>query len=709
MTLAIPGDNIALPKLREDLHMYPGAPAADGSPTWTIHDVLSNRYFHIGRLAMEILKRWSLADVEKILHRVDDETTLKASTNDINSLVQFLHSNNLVRGDMPGARASYLRQWQSSHSHWLMWLLKNYLFLRIPLLRPQRFLAVSYRWIRWLFSPVLASVLVMMAITGLYLVLREWDKFSATLPRFLSLAGVAWFATALILVKICHELGHAYTAFRYGCRIPTMGIAFLVLWPVLYTDTTDAWRLTLRRQRLTIAAAGIITELSIAIIATFLWGFLSDGPARDTAFFISTTSWVMTLAINLNPLLRFDGYYLLSDWLSIQNLQTRSFSLARWRTRELLFKLEHPCPETLAIRQRRVLIVYAWATWIYRLFLFIVIAVLVYHLFFKLLGIVLFVCEIGWFILRPLWNEIGEWWRLRRDIKPSKNIFIALTLLVCGIFVVIIPWRTHTEMPALLTARTSVSVFPPTAAQITQVFTRRGQRVQKGTPLIALQVPYLEYKIAAQQYRIEALSIRLQGARFVIDDLEQIHVLQQLLLRATTELNALLDIRSNLLITAALSGTVVEWADALEPGRWVNTDESLGLLQTTNVAEIKALVNEENLGRLHTGLKGRFYPDDAAQVSLPVVISEIGEANTDVLLKPYLSTSYDGPLATHQSESGAEQLNIAVYPVTLVPALAISAPAQVTRGLVIVEGEAVSISERLYRNIATILIRESGF
>jgi putative peptide zinc metalloprotease protein len=702
-------DNITLPNLREDLHLYTGAPAADGSPTWTIHDVLSNRYFHIGRLAMEILKRWSLADTEKILQRVDNETTLKPTANDLNSFVQFLHSNNLVRGDTPGARAAYSRQWQAAHPHWLSWLLKNYLFLRIPLLRPQRFLAASYRWIKWLYSPVIASVLMMMAITGLYLVLREWDKFSATLPRFLSLAGVAWFAAALVLVKICHELGHAYTAFRYGCRIPTMGIAFLVLWPVLYTDTSDAWRLTLRRQRLNIAAAGIVTELGIAIIATFLWGFLPDGPARDTAFFISTTSWVMTLAINLNPLLRFDGYYLLSDWLGIQNLQTRAFSLARWRMRELLFKLGHDCPETISVRQRRVLIMYAWATWTYRLFLFIAIAVLVYHLFFKLLGIILFVCEIGWFILRPLSNELAQWWRLRRDIKPSINIVLVLSMFICGIYLVVIPWRTHTEMPALLTARTSLSIFPPTAAQITEVFTRRGEKVQKGSLLVALEVPHLDYKIAAQQYRIEALSIRLQGARFVVDELEQIHVLQQLLLSATTELNALLDIRSNLLIKAPISGTVIEWADALEPGRWINTEQSLGLLQSTDDAEIRALVNEENLGRLGTGQRGRFYPDDAAQASLPVVINEIGEANVDVLVKPYLSANYDGPFLTHQSESGTEQINTAVYPVTLAPALAIPAPAQVTRGLVIVEGEAVSVIERLYRKITAILIRESGF
>jgi putative peptide zinc metalloprotease protein len=709
VSLALASDNSALPPLREDLQLLRGAPAADGSPTWTIHDVLSNRYFRIGRLAMEMLKRWSLAEADKILQRVGSETTLKPSSHDLNALVQFLHSNNLVRGDTPGARAAYNRQWQATHSHWLMWLLKNYLFLRIPLIRPDRFLAASYRWIKWLYSPVVACLLMFMAIMGLYLVIREWDTFAATIPRFLSLEGMVWYATALILIKVCHELGHAYTAFRYGCRVPTMGIAFLVMWPVLYTDTTDAWRLTSRRQKLAIGAAGIITELGIAVIATFLWGFLADGPVRDTAFFIATTSWVITLGINLNPFMRFDGYYLLSDWLGIENLQTRAFALARWRLRELLFKLGHPPPETLTASQRRGLTLYAWATWVYRLFLFIGIAALVYYFFFKVLGIILFVCEIVWFVARPVWNELKEWWRLRGDIKPSINSFILLCVLIGGTVLAVIPWRTHTELPALLTARTSINIYPPTAAQITAVFVQRGQTVDKDAPLIALHVPNLEHKVEAQQYRIEALSIRLQRARFDTNDLEQIDVLKQLMLSARTELNALLDIQSNLLVAAPLNGTVVEWADALEPGRWINTDERLGLLQSTDDATIKAFVDEENLSRLDTGYIGRFFPDDAAQTSLLAYISEIGESNIDELAKPYLSESYDGPFKTHVSEQGTEQLNTTVYPVTLKPTLSIHAPAQVTRGVVIVEGEAISIFERLYRSIAAVLIRESGF
>jgi len=103
------------------------------------------------------------------------------------------------------------------------------------------------------------------------------------------------------------------------------------MFPVLYTDTTDAWRLTDKRKRLLIDSGGIIVELTIAAIAIFLWSFLPDGPARSAAFFAATTSWVLSLMVNLNPCMRFDGYYLLGDLFGIQNMQARGFELGRWK------------------------------------------------------------------------------------------------------------------------------------------------------------------------------------------------------------------------------------------------------------------------------------------------------------------------------------------------------------------------------------------
>src|SRR5688500_3708598 len=152
--------------------------------------------------------------------------------------------------------------------------------------------------------------------------------------------------------KVLHELGHAYTAHRHGCRVPAMGAAFLVLWPVLYTDTNEAWKVASRNARLQIGAAGMAAELALAACATLLWSFLPDGPLRSGVFLLSTSTWIITLAVNLSPFMRFDGYFLLSHLLNTPNLHERAFAFGRWHLREWLFGLGAPEPEAVG-RGRR--------------------------------------------------------------------------------------------------------------------------------------------------------------------------------------------------------------------------------------------------------------------------------------------------------------------------------------------------------------------
>jgi len=157
--------------------------------------------------------------------------------------------------------------------------------------------------------------------------------------------GVFLYALTLFFVKMLHELGHAYTARHYGLRVPTMGLAFLIFWPMFYTDNSDAWKLRKRTSRMAIAGAGTLVELGLAVPATFLWSFLPDGPLRSACFLIAATTWISSLLINLNPFLRFDGYYLLSDFLNVPNLQARAFALGKWHLRRFLAGIESPCPD----------------------------------------------------------------------------------------------------------------------------------------------------------------------------------------------------------------------------------------------------------------------------------------------------------------------------------------------------------------------------
>jgi len=280
---------MALPLLREELDLLAGPALADGQPSWTLHDPVRNQFFRIDWPTFEILSRWSLDDPQAIAESVAESTTLQLSASDVEQVARFLLENQLVQpqgSDSARKLAARLEQIQGSA---FKWLLHHYLFFRIPLWRPDAWLG---RWLgvaQLFYSRTFLALTLLALGLGLYHVMRQWDVFTASLVDTFSLSGLASYGVALVAVKFLHELGHAFTAKRLGCRVPTMGVAFLVLWPVAYTDTNETWRLTSRWQRLQVACAGIATELAVAAWATLAWGLLPDGEWRSAAFVLATT------------------------------------------------------------------------------------------------------------------------------------------------------------------------------------------------------------------------------------------------------------------------------------------------------------------------------------------------------------------------------------------------------------------------------------
>ena len=285
-----------------------------------------------------------------------------------------------------------------------------------------------------------------------------------------------------------------------------MGVAFLVMWPMAYTDTNEAWKIPDRRKRLQISSAGIATEAMLAAWALLAWALLPDGALRSAMFFVASVSLGLTIALNASPFMRFDGYFIICDLLEMPNLHQRSFALARWRLREWLFKLNEPRPEVLSPTQQASLIVFAWATWLYRLVLFIGIALMVYHLFTKLLGVVLFVIEIYWFIWFPVRSELREWVQRKAAIAQSPRT--RTTGLVSALLLVLfaIPLPTHVAVSALYKPAEIWPVYSPGPALVDALHARHGQEVKAGQTLVHLRAPDVQLQMNISQSRWQRLS-----------------------------------------------------------------------------------------------------------------------------------------------------------------------------------------------------------
>ena len=304
-----------LPALRQELSLSASPTNADGSPAWTLYDPAAHRFYQLGWAAFEILSRWSLGSVELIVAAVRRDTTLEVDLDDVLSLARFVVVHELVAVNSAHDTQRLLEAHAKRRVSPAMWLLKHYLFVRMPLVQPMPFLRWISPWVQWLFRPAFWWTTFASALLGAYLASRQWDEFVHTFRDYAGWQGLLGMAIALSLAKVLHELGHALTAYRYGCNVPTMGVALLVMWPVLYTDTNEAWKLRSRRERLHIGAAGMLAELALAAYATLFWSVMPDGPLRAGVFMLATSTWIDTLTQKLSHFTRFDGYFLLSDLL----------------------------------------------------------------------------------------------------------------------------------------------------------------------------------------------------------------------------------------------------------------------------------------------------------------------------------------------------------------------------------------------------------
>ena len=708
-------DDTPLPPIREELRFMKAARDAGVRDGWLILDPLRNTYFRITTMTARALACWRAGTAGALRRTLEAKYGLHVTPGDVQALVLFLRQNGLLETSAGGwthlaARARRLRG--SSMKR----LLHGYLFFRIPLVRPGRFLKALLPWVRWLGTRRGIVPIVLLSLAGLHLTGRQWDVFLATFLDFLSPEGFLLFAVALVFVKIGHELGHALIATHFGCRVPTMGVAFLVMFPMLYTDATDAWKVRSRRARLLIDAGGILVELGLAGIALFLWAFLPDGPMRSAAFFVATTSLATTLLINASPFMRFDGYHILADALRMHNLAPRAFAMATWLLRKWLLGMREPPPERLGDGMRRFLIAYAFAAWLYRLFLFLGIAFLVYHAFPKVVGIFLAGVEVAWFIVMPVWREIGKWWKMRDEIVKKGRPWRPVLLAGGALLLLLAPVWGSVRAPAVMKAGRQMELYAPEPARILEVRLEPGMRVSAGDPLVVLGSRDLEFRERRTRERLRLVRLRLRRLAADRRDLEEHAVLLRRRAALERELAGLAERRERLVLRAAFDGVVTHVISGLRPGMWANETVMLARVVTPDSRVVSALVPEEDVDRLKPGARAVFVPDDPGLARVPVELEEIGAVRRSGRDLAYLSSIHGGPVAAERDERGEIRMLKGMFPVRLLTRREGKEGGDRDRicpmtctGRVVVEARRESLAGRIARRILSVLLRESGF
>lgn len=657
-------DGTPLPALREELRLEPATADHDGAPRWRFHDPLRHRNFLIGDDDVKLLSLWSCGSVGALRHSLA-EGGVTLDLRRLGELIAFLENNFLVQPKIDGGGAALFRTASTRESTGPMWLLQRYMGMRFALWHPQAFLRAALPFVTVLHSRTVVAAWTLATLLGFFLVAPQWDQFVGTFKEFLTPGGVLGYGVVLIALKCIHELGHAFAATWQGCRVGSMGVSVIMGMPMLYTETTDASRLPRRGQRMWIAAGGVLAESVVAGLATLAWAVLPDGTARSIAFVLATSSWLMTLTINLNPFSRFDGYYFVSDALGIENLQSRALAYAGWACGRLLFGSIEAPPEALTRRRALGFGAYGSLVWLYRLGLYTGMAALAYTFLFKAAGVLVMAFELWVFVVKPLLRKGGRWWSLRARVTERRRL-VLLGAGCASALLLVAPFDRGVTVPVMLTWQHETVLQSPENARVLEMMIRPGQTVTAGQVLLRLESPELAIKRASARIHRLSAGERLDRISGDARDRAESTVLARERNEADADLQGLADRAALLELRAPEDGVVVDVPANLQAGQWVRPDQVLARVLHGTARDARGFVTERELARLRPGAGGRFVPEDPAIRSMPVSLVTAEPDAAEQIAPAPLSSLHGGTIATQADAKNREVPVVAQHRVRFV-------------------------------------------
>jgi len=564
-----------------------------------LENPFSNQFFRLRPAAWELVARlrpdrtvqeaW-----QECVERFPDEAPGQQAV--IQLLSQLYHAN-LLQYDLAADSAQLFERYKKRRQREIRSKLMNLMFMRFPLLDPDRFL-VRTMPVVGKFIGVFGSALWLFVVGwALKVVADNWSDLQDQSQSVLSPSNLPLLYLGLVIIKTLHEFGHAYVCRKYGGEVHVMGILLMIFTPVPYMDATSSWGFRSRWKRIMVGLAGMIVEVFVAALAVFVWANTGAGTLHNLCYNMLFIASVSTVLFNINPLLRFDGYYILSDLLDIPNLHQQAAHQLRYLAERYLFgvkKAESPTD------QRRVaawLTVFGIASWIYRIFVFGMILLFVADRFL-LLGILMaIVCLISWIVvpLAKFAQYLASSPRLDRQRPRAVAVSAVFVLGLLG-FLQFVPLPSHFRAPGVLQATQRTEVLNEAPGYLDAILISPGQAVTNGQPLMQLSNHELELDLALAQARLQETLARVREANQT--NQANLRPLHARLASITNRLEKLAVDQSRLTLRARHGGVWV--APGIEDyvGRWLQRGTRLGLLVNDDTFEFVSTVQQDDVDAL---------------------------------------------------------------------------------------------------------------
>lgn len=564
-----------------------------------LENPFSNQFFRLRPAAYEFLARLrperTVEEVWKeCLERFPDEAPGQEA---VLQLLSQLYLSNLLQYNLAADSAKLFERYEKTRQREKRAKLLNVMFMRFPLLDPDQFLVKTLPIAKLLISPIGAVIWLVVVGFALKLVAENWSLLRDQSQSVLSPGNLPLLYAGMILVKAIHEFGHAYFCRRFGGEVHVMGIMLMIFTPMPYVDATSSWGFRKRWQRAMVGAAGMIVELFVAAIATFIWAKTGQGTLHSLAYNMMFVASVSTVIFNINPLLRFDGYYILSDLLEIPNLHQRSLQHLKHIGERYLFGLKKSRSPALTRKEAAWLTFFGIASGIYRVIVFGGILLFVADQFLIIGIIMAAVCAIAW-VMRPailFVRYLATSPQLERQRWRAVSVSAAL---VAGLLVLfdVIPFPHHFRAPGVLESRQWTEVLNKVPGQVEGVLTPAGGTVKAGQPLLRLKNQELDFEIAAARASIDEMQARLREA--MQNQTPNLKPLNSRLESLTKRLDRLLTDQESLVISARQDGLWVAPQVNDMVGRWLPRGTSCGLIVDASSFDFVATVPQEDVNRL---------------------------------------------------------------------------------------------------------------
>jgi putative peptide zinc metalloprotease protein len=523
---------------------------------------------------------------------------------DVIQLMAQLHEADILVSDaMPDLDELLRRRDQKRHERWKANLL-NPLSIRLRLWDPDAFLTRTLPWVRWLFGP--AGMLLWLALTipAAIQAVMHWHELTSNFSdQLLSATSLVTLVLVYPVVKALHEMAHAYAAKAGGAAVHDMGLMFLIFAPVPYVDASGTTAFASKRRRALVAAAGMLMELALSALALYVWLVVEPGMVRSIAYTVMVVGGVSTVLFNGNPLLRYDGYFVFSDWIETPNLAQRANQYWQWLIRHHVFGLTQAQAPRSTRGERVWFSLYAPASLAYRIGLTVSIALFLGKEYLYVgLGVGLWglVTLVVWPLLKGLRYVLASTELTGRRARP-----LAATALFCATALVLL-----LVVPAPVSTYAQGTVWPAEQAQIRahspgfveQIALRSGQAVQAGHVALLLRNDQLEANLdaaVARGDRHQRAYIALLSGKQEETDVSRervaMEVQRQEWQRAQDELAHAQDKVDRLAIPVQRDGRLELPREEDLPGRWFKQGELIGHVVTQDAPTIRVVVTQDDI------------------------------------------------------------------------------------------------------------------